>query len=91
MGGNLTEEALRRAARSVSTLELLCNKVDRSSGVPVATHSHSTRSDMQDVCKVVCAVLEKKLLCITDGRKHSSFPRITTNPLRNWDVAKMEQ
>lgn len=43
MGGNTTEEALSRAARSITTLELLCNKVDRSSGVPVGTHSHSTR------------------------------------------------
>lgn len=91
MGANLTDEALQRAARSVSTLESLCERFDRSSRVPVITHSHSTRTDAQDVGKVVHAVLSKQLLSIVQGRKHSSYPKISSNPLKNWDLSKARQ
>ncbi len=47
MGGNMTDDALKRSARSVSTLQALCHKFDKCSGVPFGTHSHSTRSDVE--------------------------------------------
>lgn len=42
MGSNLTEVSLQRAARSVSTLQTICNQFDTDSGVPVSTNLHST-------------------------------------------------
>ncbi len=91
MGANLTEEALRRAARSVSTLQSFCRQFDKCSGVPFGTHSHSTRSDVQDVGKVVQTVLNRKLLDVIRGRKHTSFPMIPANPLKTWDIDNTKQ
>ena len=76
MGGNLTEEALRRAARSVSTLEALCRQFDKCTGVPCSTHSHSTLGDTQDIGKVITTVMNRKLLSVISGRKHTFYPNV---------------
>ena len=86
MGSNLTEVALRRAAQSVSFIQAICHKFDRSSGVPFGTHAHSTRSDEKDVARVVSTVLKEDLFVVTRGRKYRSYPRIHTNPLWKWEV-----
>ena len=91
MGANLTEEALTRAARSVSTLESFCHQYDKCSGVPFFTHTHSTRSDAADVMKVMCTVQDQQLLRVVPGRKHYAFPNIPTNPLKTWDITKTQQ
>ena len=59
MGANLTEKALQRAARSANTYSL-CKQFDNEST------SHSTRSDRNDVQKVVSAVLNNNLLKFQD-------------------------
>ena len=50
MGSNLTETSPQR---SVSTLNIIYQTFDVESGVPYGTFAHSTRSDTQDVAKVV--------------------------------------
>ena len=86
--GNLTEASLQRAARSVSTLHCICTAFDKQTGVPHGTVAHSTRSDTQDVLKVVSTVLSNRLLIPTPGRKHSAFPKLHLDPLHKWDVPK---
>ena len=85
MGANLTEKALQRAARSVSTLHSVCKQFDRESSVPVTTSAHSTRTDKNDVQKVMKAVQDNDLLTVTSGRSHRSFKTMRLNPLWNWD------
>ncbi len=65
MGSNWTESALQRAARSVTTLHQICEAFDTQSDVPFRTTAHSTRSDEDDVKKVVSVVLQNKLLVET--------------------------
>ena len=91
MGANMTHKALTRAARSVSSLQSFCRQYDKCLGVPFLTHTHSTRSDVADVAKVMCAVQDRKLLQIMPGRKHCAFPNLPTNPLKNWDIKKTQQ
>lgn len=91
MGANLTEDALTRAARSVSTLHLFCCQYDKSSGVPFLTHHHSTRSDVTDVGKVMHIVINENILKIVPGRKHYAFPKLATNPLKAWDIQKTKK
>ena len=86
MGPNLTEVALQRAARSVSTIHTVCQNFEKQSGVPFVSSAHSTRSNAEDIAKVVSTVLDKKLLIIVPGRKHSSFPRLHLNPLHRWKI-----
>ena len=91
MGSNLTEEALQRAARSVSLISAICKSFDRWTGVSVGTSAHSTRADKEDVAKVTQAVLKNDLLNISAGRKHLAFPKLKTNPLHNWNQEKTKQ
>ena len=88
MGVNLTEEALQRAARSVSMLSAVSKQFDTESGVPVTTSEHKTRSSVTDIGKVVTAVLTNDLLQITPGRSLRTFRSMRLNPLWNWDRKK---
>lgn len=83
MGSNLTENALKRAALFVSTMNVICKCFDQCSCVPVGTSVHATKSDKDDIAKVATAVLNKGLLSISTGRKHSTFSKIHTDPLHN--------
>ena len=84
MGPNLTEKSLQRAARSVSTLHLICKQFDGQSDIPVTTSAHSTKADKNDVQKVVTSVLNNKLLQKERGRKHNMYRTMKLNPLWNW-------
>ena len=86
MGPNLTEVALQRAARSVSTIHTVCENFEKQSGVPFVSSAHSTRSNVEDIAKVVSVVLKKELLTIVPGRKHGSFRQMRLNPLHCWKM-----
>ena len=86
MGSNLTEDALQNTVRSVSTLDALCHKFDRESGVPYGTSAHSTKPDDTDVKKVVSVILQQGILTPTDGRAHKAFPNLHLDPLDKWDI-----
>ena len=87
MGPNLTEKALQRAARSVTTLELVCTQYDKETAVPPVTTAHSTVSNEVDVKKVTNAVLSKDLLKVVPGRAHTAYRTMKLNPLWKWDRA----
>lgn len=84
MGPNLTEKSLQRAARSVSTLHAICQKFDGQSNVPVTTTAHSTKTDKNDVQKVVSSVTKNNLLKTLPVRRHNMYKTIRLNPLFNW-------
>ena len=88
MGANLTEKALQRAARSVSTLQAVSEQYDKESAVPTITTAHSTLSIAADISKVTRAVLSNDLLQIIPGRSHTMFRKMRLNPLWNWDQQK---
>ena len=88
MGSNLTEVALQRAVRSISTLGSLCKRFDSQSHVPHITSAHSTRSDIADVKKVMEVLISQKILEPTVDREHKAFPRLHFNPLHNWNKKK---
>ena len=57
MGANLTDEAMQRAARSVTALRQMQDSFDKLSGVSVGTSAHSTRPDDSDVLRVASVVM----------------------------------
>ena len=90
MGANMTASAIKRSARSVTTLCHIRDKFDSESNVPVPTSSHSTKSDQEDVDKVVSVLLKNKTLTITSGRRLSHFKNFSANPLKNLTWAKIK-
>ena len=52
MGSNLTDTSLRRAARSVTSLEAIGKVFDVETGVVVGTTAHATKPDEVDVLEV---------------------------------------
>lgn len=70
MGANLKEGALSRAARLITSLKHIRDVFDKESGVPVATTVHSTRSEEDDIHKVVQS---EKVLVVKAGREHTRF------------------
>lgn len=83
MGANLKEEAMTRAARSVTALESIRETFDKESGVPVGTNAHSTRSNEDDIRRVVSILQAEEVLLVKAGHKHSRFPNISANPLHH--------
>ena len=74
MGANLTDEAMRRAARSVTTLRQMRDNFDKLSGVPVGTSAHDS-----DVLRVASVVMRDDILSKKPGRSHSRFQKISAN------------
>ena len=52
-GANLTDIAMQRTARAVTTLHYIRTNFEKVSGVPTTTRAHSTRPDDDDVIRVV--------------------------------------
>ena len=88
MGPNLTEAALQRAVWSVTALDAISQQFDTETGVPHRSSSHSTKSDNEDVKKVMGTVKKHKLLTQLDHREHRSFPGMSINPLAKWDTER---
>ena len=65
MGSNLTEQSLRRAARSVTALSKIRDAFDTK--VPVPTSAHSCKDDYSDVTKVVEVLLKNGVLTVQKG------------------------
>ena len=89
MGANLTEESVRRAARSVTGLNTLVERFDNQTGVPVVTSAHSEKSDETDVSRVVAVLQAADVMSICQGRKHSKFSNISSNPLKGLEREKL--
>ena len=53
MGPNLTDKAMKRAARSVTALHEFTRVFDDQTHVPPTSSAHSSRSDEDDVMQVV--------------------------------------
>lgn len=82
MGSNFSEDALKRAARSVTFVSKFSQLYDKQSAVPVTSNHHSTKSSKQDIEKVVTTVLKEKILTQVPGRKQLSFC-VSNNPLKS--------
>lgn len=80
MGANLTEAAVRQAGQSVSMIGDIIQNFDTCTGLPFVSSAHSTRSDEEDVLKIVNVVRGNDLLTVRPGRAHSQFPGMTPNP-----------
>lgn len=89
VGPNLTEKAAQCAACSVSTLHEFTLVFDDQSHVPVTSTFHTTKSDKDDVAKVVCVTKKNKNLEVIKGCKHSMFSNIEDNQLYGLDWKKM--
>lgn len=89
MGANLKEEALTRAARSVTLLRTITSTFDKESSIPAATTAHSTRSAEDDIQRVVSVLMKKQVFKVQPHRKHSNFSKISANPFCGLDREKM--
>ena len=96
MGANFTEEASTIAARAVTSLATISVAFDKNSGIHPEASAHSTRSDMDEVTRVVSIIKRNNVLCIKPGRYHSNFPKISLNSiswpkLNKWIKEKVKE
>ena len=80
MGPNLTEQAVMRAARSVTALQDMSAAFDKQCNVPVGTSAHSRRNDEHDVGQVASVVQRMEALHVKPGRNHSCFRKMKLKP-----------
>ena len=73
MGSNFSEDALKRAARSVTFVNKVSQVYDRQSAVPIPCSHHSTTSSKQDIEKVVTTLLKLNTLKLVPKRKQLLF------------------
>ena len=67
MGSNLKEESLTRAARSVTSLAAMTETFDKQTGVPGVPTAHHTRSQKEDVLRVVSILQAEEVLLVKPG------------------------
>lgn len=89
MGANMSEGAITRTARSVTTLQELSTRFDKVTGVPVTRGAHSTMDDTKDVNSLVSVIMKKKILETRKGISHSTFKKFSSNPLPSLNQEKV--
>lgn len=80
LGANKTPQAIIRAGKALSTLKYILEEFDKSTGVWVTTN-HTTRSEAEDLMKIVTELSQKKVFSHNPGRKHQTFPSTQCNKL----------
>ena len=81
MGTKLTDAAIWQPRQSVSMIGDIIENFDQCTGLPYIGSVHSTRSNDEDVMKIVNVVRGNDLLTVRPGRAHSQFPVMTPNSL----------
>lgn len=79
MDPNLTDKAMKRAARSVSALHEFIRIFDEQTHIPATSSAHTSRSDEDDVTQVVSVLLKNRIMEEKSGRKHSLFTNLEVN------------
>lgn len=90
MGANFTEQASTRAARAVSSLANMSKRFDDTTGIHPESTAHCRKSD-EDVKHVVKVVQTVDALTIHSGRRHTKFPKVSSNPLIALDREKLHK
>ncbi|KAL5509146.1 hypothetical protein EMCRGX_G004456 [Ephydatia muelleri] len=80
LGANKTPQAIIRAGKALGALKYILEEFDRSTGVWVTTN-HTTRSEAEDLMKMVTELSQNKVFSHKPGRKHQIFPSIQCNKL----------
>ena len=80
LGANKTPQAIIRAGKALGALKYILKEFDRSTGVWVTTN-HTTRSEAEDLMKMVTELSQNKVFSHKPGRKHQIFPSIQCNKL----------
>ena len=80
LGAKKTPQAIIRAGKALGTLKYILEEFDKSIGLWVTTN-HTTRSEAEDLMKMVTELSQKKVLFHNPGRKHQAFPSIQCNKL----------
>ena len=89
MGSNFSQKAITNVAHSVTYMEVVTNRLDQQCGIHVESSAHSTRSDINDVKKVVSTVMREKLWDVKKGRKFDKFKTMSSNPLKRLNREKL--
>eukprot|EP00731_Ephydatia_muelleri_P004394 Em0002g570a len=76
----ISEMAIIRAGKALGALKYILEEFDRSTGVWVTTN-HTTRSEADDLMKMVTELSQNKVFSHKPGRKHQIFPSIQCNKL----------
>ncbi|KAL5516953.1 hypothetical protein EMCRGX_G002412 [Ephydatia muelleri] len=80
LGANKTPQAIIRVGKALGALKYILEEFDRSTGVWVTTN-HTTRSEAEDLMKMVTELSQNKVFSHKPGRKHQIFPSIQCNKL----------
>eukprot|EP00731_Ephydatia_muelleri_P010254 Em0005g840a len=80
LGANKTPQAIIRAGKALGALKYILEEFDRSTGVWVTTN-HTTRSEAEDLMKMVTELSQNKVFSHKPGRNHQIFPSIQCNKL----------
>eukprot|EP00731_Ephydatia_muelleri_P005645 Em0002g1821a len=80
LGANKTPQAIIRAEKALGALKYILEEFDKSTGVWVTTN-HTTRSEAEDLMKMVTECSQNKVFSHKPGRNHQIFPSIQCNKL----------
>eukprot|EP00731_Ephydatia_muelleri_P020729 Em0013g456a len=80
LGANKTPQAIVRAGKALGVLKNIITVFDKLTG-GWATSNHTTRSEAEDLMKVVTELSQNRVFSPQSGRKHRTFPSIECNKL----------
>lgn len=80
LGANKTPQAIARAGKALGVLRNILEEFDKVTGGHV-TSNHTTRSEAEDLMKLVTELSHHDVFSHHPGRKHRTFPSFECNKL----------
>jgi hypothetical protein len=85
MGANKTDKSIERMSRASGGLSSIIDNFDDQIEIKGKSSSHSHKSMANDEKQIIEDLMKLKPFAIVQGREHSSFPNISSDPLSSLD------
>ena len=90
LGANKTPQAIVRAGKALGVLRNILEEFDKITG-GLVTSNHTTRSEAEDLIKMVAELSNQDVFSHHPGRKHKTFPTFQCNKLmKSIDQKKLD-
>ncbi|XP_028407915.1 uncharacterized protein LOC114530546 [Dendronephthya gigantea] len=91
MGANKTEKAIERMSKAAGGIRKIVDVFENQASIKQKSSAHSHKSSLEDEKKVLADLRKLKPFSYVQGRSHTTFAGISSNPLCAFDEEKFSE
>lgn len=89
LGSNVTPQPINRIGTSINNVSNILGHFDKVNGVPTQSYSHTRKSRITDINKIIEQLRSSQIFRVIPGRDHKTFPNYKSNMLLSIDKAEL--